>query len=172
MIVLLYFLTTHLGLLQFPCVVDLPLMSEMTMLKYVPNDKRFWKRFPRYVSYFERKKQKKNTLEKQGNPAVVSFNNGSAFIIRRISSSKGALFEICLWKIDCHEHYVAEWVCLPGSVYETDGGSWRSRSVLNTSQQMEKQWRTVFQKWQRNLTGQCVTDRWGWTDDKGLTLTK
>lgn len=38
------------------------------------------------------------------------------------ASGGSALFEIYLWEIDCHEHYVAEWVCLPCSVYENDGG--------------------------------------------------
>lgn len=49
-----------------------------------------------------------STPEEQGSPAAVSLNNGSAFIIKRGGCSTSALFEVCLWKIDCHEHYVAE----------------------------------------------------------------
>lgn len=53
------------------------------------------------------------------------------------------------WLIDCHEHYVAEWVCLPCSAYKKWWGRCCRRSVLNQSAGLlirSKQWVCLSEK--------------------------
>lgn len=78
--------------------------------------------FPCSNSYFERKNLKNSTPKKQGNPALVSFNNGSAFIIKRSSSSTMHCLRFACGILIAMSIMLLNEFVYPARFYETDGG--------------------------------------------------